>query len=221
MKQLLMFSVLFLVATQSYAQNTDCKVLADSINGTYIGNCKNGKADGLGKSTGVNEYDGEFKNGWPDGKGKYTWPNGDFYYGGWRKGLKDGKGEMHRMVDGVPTLLKGYWKKDNYRGEYEDPYSVKEMGSAVTYKSFQFLGTRKNSVYFSMKTGAMGVANAASYTVLNGFFQRTNTSEMSTIQTIEFQDVQFPFRVRFMGTDRGVVDVEFYDKGEWRVEIAY
>ena len=221
MKQFSICLLLLIGFTPVFAQNADCKVLLDSLQGTYQGDCKNGKAHGTGTATGAISYQGEFKNGYPDGMGKYVWANGDYYYGGWRKGLKEGKGELHRTIDGMPSLLKGYWKKDNYRGEYADPYSIKEMGSAVTYKSFQYLGTRNNSVYFSMKTGSMGAANTANYTVLNGFFQRTNTNQMGTTQTIEFQDVQFPFRVRFMGTDRGVVDVEFYDKGEWRVEIAY
>ncbi len=221
MKHIPIFLLFCVISATGYAQNADCKVLTDSLQGSYEGDCKSGKADGTGKAVGVATYEGDFKKGYPDGTGKYTWANGDFYYGGWKKGLKEGKGELHKIVEGVPALMKGYWKKDNYHGEYENPYEVKEMGMAVTYKNFQYLGTRKNSVYFSMKTGIMGVANTSNYTVLSGLFQRTNTSEVGQTQTIEFQDVQFPFRVRFMGTDRGVIDVEFYDKGEWRIEIAY
>ena len=72
-------------------------MLADSLKGTYEGDCKNGKADGKGKATGTDSYDGEFKNGLPDGIGKYNWKSGDYYEGEWKKGLKDGKGEMHTI----------------------------------------------------------------------------------------------------------------------------
>ena len=216
-----LFSALLLIIgfTNASAQNTDCKVLSDSLKGTYEGGCKDGKANGAGKAAGTATYEGDFKNGYPDGQGKYTWANGDFYYGGWKKGLKDGKGELH--YTGNEKLVKGFWKKDKYKGEFEEPYKVLEMGTSVSYKNIQQFGSKKNSVYFSMKSGAMGIANVDNYTVLNGLYQRTNNSEMASTKTIEFQDVQFPFRVKFMGVDRGVVDIEFYEAGEWRVEIVY
>lgn len=221
MKQL--FLLLFLIITINcvLAQNADCKVLSDSLKGTYAGECNNGKANGNGKAVGIHTYDGDFKNGLPDGKGKYTWANGDFYYGGWKKGLKDGKGEIHRTSNGIKTLITGYWKKDKYKGEFEDPYRLVEMGSGVTYKNVQYLGPKKNSVYFSMKSGVMANANIDNFQVVNGFYQRTNTSEMNLIKTIEFTDVQFPFHVKFMGGDRSTVDIEFFESGEWRVEIVF
>jgi hypothetical protein len=221
MKQLLILFALFFSSHILSAQNTDCKVLVDSLKGTYEGGCSDGKASGTGKAIGLATYEGEFKNGLPDGKGKYTWAGGDFYYGGWRKGLKDGKGEIHHFEGGKESLITGYWKKGNYKGEYEDPYKIIETGPAVTYKNVQFLGTKKNTVYFSMKSGVMGVANTDVYVVVKGFFQRINQSEMNLTRTIEFQDVQFPFQVRFTGVDRGMVDIIFYESGEWRTEIVF
>ena len=218
MKQFSALLFLIIGFTAASAQNTDCKVLSDSLKGTYAGGCKDGKASGDGKATGIATYEGNFKNGYPDGQGKYSWANGDFYYGGWKKGLKDGKGEIHYV--GNEKLLKGYWKKDKYKGEYEDPYKIIEMGTAITYKNIQHLGTKKMSVYVSMKTGSMAAANVENYTVLNGLYQRTNNTDMAQTRTIEFQDVQFPFRVRFNGIDRGMIDIEFYEAGEWRVEIS-
>jgi hypothetical protein len=218
MKQFSVLLFLIISFTAASAQNTDCKVLSDSLKGTYAGGCKDGKASGDGKATGIATYEGEFKNGYPDGKGKYTWANGDFYYGGWKKGLKDGKGEVHYI--GNEKLIKGFWKKDKYKGEYEEPYQLHEIGTAISYKSVQHLGTQKMSVYISMKTGVMGIANVDNYTVINGLYQRTTNTEMSQTKTIEFQDVQFPFRVRFNGIDKGMIDIEFYEAGEWRVDIS-
>ena len=221
MKQFILLSFFSIIISCVSAQNADCKVLLDSIKGTYTGECNNGKANGKGIAVGIATYDGDFKNGLPDGKGKYTWANGDFYYGGWKKGFKEGKGEIHRTSNGIETLITGYWKKDNYKGEYENPYNIVEMGSSVTYKNVQYLATKKNSVYFSMKTGVMATANTDNFQVTNGYFQRTNTTEMNMIKTIEFQDVQFPFHVKFNGVDRGIVDIEFFESGEWRVEIVF
>ena len=58
MKQL---SVLVFISTFfcsiSSAQET-CKVLQTSIEGTYTGDCAGGKANGKGKSVGIDRYDG-------------------------------------------------------------------------------------------------------------------------------------------------------------------
>ena len=41
------------------------------IQGTYEGDCKDGKASGKGNAIGEDTYEGNFKNGYPDGTGKY------------------------------------------------------------------------------------------------------------------------------------------------------
>ena len=92
-------------------QNTDCKVLLDSLKGSYDGDCKSGKASGNGKAVGINSYEGEFKNGLPEGKGKYTWSNGDYYYGSWKKGQKEGKGELHQFDKEKKTWYRVIGKK--------------------------------------------------------------------------------------------------------------
>ena len=52
--KLLLF-ILFFVMAANYilAQNPDCKVLVDSLKGTYAGECTNGKANGMGKAVGT------------------------------------------------------------------------------------------------------------------------------------------------------------------------
>ena len=67
------FSILLVIVTVLFlspvvlAQN--CKVLDPDLAGVYTGECKNGKAEGLGKAIGTNTYEGEFKAGLPDGTG--------------------------------------------------------------------------------------------------------------------------------------------------------
>ena len=91
MKQFILLFSMVLAFNMVIAQNAPCAVLLDSIKGTYVGDCANGKANGEGTASGTDVYQGAFKNGLPDGNGKYTWKNGDFFYGGWKKGLKEGK----------------------------------------------------------------------------------------------------------------------------------
>ena len=172
MKQTLLLLFLVISVNSVSAQNADCKVLLDSLKGTYEGDCSNGKASGKGKAVGVATYDGDFKNGLPDGKGKYTWPNGDFYYGSWKKGLKEGKGEIHRTVNGTETLITGFWKKDNYKGQFEEPYKIMNMSNLVSSQFVQKIESNRNSVIVSMKSGARAEANVEVFQVSNGSFQR-------------------------------------------------
>ena len=51
------------------AKTQDCTVAVDALKGKYEGACKNGKAEGLGKATGTDTYEGNFKAGLPDGNG--------------------------------------------------------------------------------------------------------------------------------------------------------
>jgi hypothetical protein len=67
MKRLLLFLFLLLSSFfTSFGQTCDVKL--DAIRGTYNGGCENNKANGEGKSTGTDEYEGTFKNGYPHGR---------------------------------------------------------------------------------------------------------------------------------------------------------
>jgi hypothetical protein len=220
MKQLLLIVIITAEFFTANAQNNNCLVVPDSLKGTYDGDCNGGKANGFGKAKGSDNYEGNFKNGYPDGHGKYTWKNGNYYTGNWKKGLKDGKGELHLFTNNKDSAVLGFWKKDVYKGEYEESYKIIEVGSAISSKTVQKLDSTKKSVYISIRSGALATASTDNYTILNGSFQRTNQQEMGMTKTIQFQDVQFPFRIRFNGIDRGMIDIEFYETGEWSADFA-
>ena len=71
-------------------------------------------------------YIGEQKNGQPEGKGVLTDTAGNVYNGSFKKGKKDGYGELtlKNAVAGKENIIVGYWKKDQYIGIYEFPYKI-------------------------------------------------------------------------------------------------
>ena len=91
LKLISLFLILFIVQLVSYAQ--DCKVIDPNLLGVYTGDCKNGKAEGQGKSVGLHSYEGEFKAGLPDGEGIYTDEKGSVFKGQFKKGKREGYGE--------------------------------------------------------------------------------------------------------------------------------
>ena len=92
-----------------------CKVLLESISGSYEGDCKKGLAHGKGKAVGEDTYEGTFKKGFPEGEGKYTWANGDYYEGEFKKGKIEGEGT--RVMAGGDITQEGFFLDGEYIGK--------------------------------------------------------------------------------------------------------
>lgn len=126
-----MFFILLLIAgNNTFAQQTDCKVLKPEISGTYSGDCKKGLAHGKGIAQGTDRYEGQFSKGLPDGTGTYKWANGVYYEGEWNNGLMEGNGKMV-YPDSIVT---GMWKQDQYIGKKAvSPYKIIRSMSVTRY----------------------------------------------------------------------------------------
>jgi hypothetical protein len=224
MKQFLLVLLCVISVNLSQAQNEECKVLLDSLKGTYTGDCKNGKADGTGKAVGVHTYDGQFKNGLPEGNGKYTWPSGDYYYGGWKKGLKDGKGELHTFEDGVERRTTGYWKKGNYRGEYENPYVIANFTSDIGRVQVEKLNDKETTVTINIESRVnnqsyQGSTLMTGHTVTRGqYVSKSSNNLNNNKEVVTFRGVIFPFRCTF-NFGNSLVEIEFFEKGNWDVTV--
>jgi hypothetical protein len=226
MKKLFLIIICSVSINTLFAQDADCKVLVDSLKGTYTGECKKGLANGTGKAVGINTYDGEFKSGFPEGKGKYTWTNGNYYYGSWKKGLKDGKGELHHFEDGKESLITGYWKKDNYRGEYENPYVITNVTTEVGRVQVTNMNEKENSIAVtveSLNTQSSPSSFQASTVMTNfqitrGQFISKSSNALTNKEITTFRGVIFPFRCSFY-FGNSIVEIEFFDKGAWDVIV--
>ena len=214
------------------ARAQDCTVAIDALKGKYDGSCKNGKADGAGKSMGKDIYEGNFKAGLPDGNGKYTWKNGDWYDGNWYKGKRDGNGTMVYKLADRDSLINGFWKKDVYAGKYDKPYIVHYKSIHVTHLSAIIQNKLLNQIdiILDSETGGspIGVSNPGG---MNSKIELTDmTVSAGTYQTKKqndnygkkvgytLEEVTFPFRVTFaVGND--TVEMEFLEAGRWNVEI--
>lgn len=227
---------LFLICTLSLfffftaTAQENCAVKLQEISGTYTGACKDGKANGKGKSVGIDQYEGNFKNGYPDGEGTYTWSNGDVYTGGFRKGLKEGKGSMLLHKDSASgKATTGYWKKNVYIGEYETDYKVLSFTSEVARVNVEANpGKGDNNIRVLV---ASTTANGRTITnvenshlrltdirISKGTFQtRVDNSKYKDEEAI-FKEVEFPFRAVFY-VDNNSVEVEFFNPGSYTLNI--
>ena len=69
-----------------------CFVSDAELQGSYVGGCKDGKAQGQGRAEGSAVYIGEFHQGNKQGRGVKTWPWGDRYEGDFHDDTKHGMG---------------------------------------------------------------------------------------------------------------------------------
>lgn len=225
----IILSITFLLNLR--AQSQDCIVLADSIKGKYVGECKNGKAEGEGKAEGVDIYEGTFKSGLPHGQGKYVWKNGNTYTGNWTKGKKNGKGIItYKINEEKDSIVNGYWKKDKFIGFYERAYEFIANTVHITSKSAKkindtfnqidiFLDSETGKQFITYSGGANPAPQITDISTLNGsFMRRVQNPNLGKKMSYTLEDVVFPFRAVFtIGNDS--FEIEIFETGRWVLDI--
>ena len=216
-------SVIFLLQfNYTFAQET-CKVLLESVAGTYTGECTKGKANGKGKSVGIETYEGMFKNGYPDGEGMYTFKDGHYYMGNFDKGKMDGAGKMYyEASNGQDSIVSGFWKKNNYLGAYEKPYKIHDQTSAVGRVEVTKSG-KGNAITVELKSMSSGMdaqftAALTDIRVQSGNYLTKSTSRLTNSEITTFKGVTFPFRASFV-FGASTVEIEFYEESDYRVMV--
>jgi hypothetical protein len=229
MKTIFLFTALVFGCTIVKAQDSaSCEVALLPIVGKYNGECKNNKAHGMGKSVGMDTYEGEFKKGYPDGEGTYTWKNGDYYKGTLKKGLRQGKGEFHFLRTGAPdSVVAGYWHKDAFKGQNLKPYVIANTTSDVGRVEVNKMSGKERSITVSVTSLAGGggmtsssnvIARMTGVNLIGGRYVGKATNLLTNKEITIFQQVEFPFRAVFI-FGNAQVEIEFFDEGAWDVFV--
>ena len=230
-KLISLFLILFIVQLVSYAQ--DCKVLDPNLLGVYTGDCKNGKAEGQGKSVGLHSYEGEFKAGLPDGEGIYTDEKGSVYKGQFKKGKREGYGEYiikNEIKNEMDSVLTGYWKKNIYVGLYETPYKVVSKTSMVNTININTQAPKTfPTIEVSIESfigGVIDVHGENPKPTLTGVVFSKGTYHLMDEMTSQqkknvyiFNNVIYPATVSFrFGTEEVIID--FYEVKNYKVAVV-
>ena len=221
----------FLVCGVMAASAQDCTVEMEAIRGNYTGDCKKGKANGKGKSTGKDQYEGEFKLGLPDEKGTYTWSNGTVFEGSYIKGMKEGAGVLTYKKSGFPdSVVQGFWKKDVYTGKFEKSFTIYSKGRTFTDVDIRHERSPFNQISFFVASTSGGTANLDDLSVVPrisiedidlivGSFgkQTLNDNHAKKMETI-LSDVIYPIRMQ-VTINKEIIEIEFREKGSYSVDI--
>ncbi len=209
----------FSLHTNIFAQETPCQVISEALKGTYTGDCIDGKANGKGIAAGKDNYDGEFKNGFPDGIGTYKWQNHEYYTGNWKKGLRQGVGEMHYITTKGDSTVKGFWKKDKYIGLYEKAYDVIATSSHVSKVDCSITNKKGKDINITVHQLAAFIATISNISVLTGTYYTKSNQTLSNYSTTRIQDVTFPFRAIFYLSNGESAEILFNESGDYDVYI--
>lgn len=220
MKRTFLLTSIFIVHSFISAAQQTCEVKLKDIRGVYVGECKDDKANGKGKSTGVDEYEGDFKDGYPEGKGMYVWKDGHYFIGFFKKGNKEGQGEMYyESSKGEDSVITGYWKKDKYVGLYEKQFDVLSRTSRVNKVNCYLLDNKGEDITITVRKVTGGLQVISNITTVTGTFYSQNTQELTNTSVTKIQDVTFPFRAIFTLSSGDNVEILFNEKGDYDVTI--
>lgn len=219
MKMKMKINVVLLLLTFFYFNTTysqDCKVLLETINETYVGGCKRGKADGKGLAKGIDTYEGQFKKGLPHGEGIYTWQDGTIYKGTFKKGQKEGRGTLIFKEDSIKT---GFWKNDTYIGLYKNPYNKIDKSQNVSSYTLNKVQDDIHNLRFYIEVNQEQV----SYPRLNFVLQSGQyQSQINNSDFVELTNVTFPIKLKVI-YKQDFIEIEIFRPGLWKIktDITY
>ena len=226
-------NISFLHAQQSLhvqQDSTECKVNWNGLTGKYIGNCKEGLANGTGEAMGLQRYKGSFKNGMPNGNGVFYYSDSMYHSGNFQDGLKEGKGETHYMRKAMPdSVVKGYWSGDEYKGKKYITYvftSTQQFDLTEITPS----GHSGHSVTIEIGTtsGAPNGALPRPGFVLtlrdlispNGCITKTISTLSSAFKSyVTFELLEFPCKLFATLSNNETFEIELYKAADWKIRL--
>ena len=180
----------------------------------------------------VSTYVGDQKNGLPDGIGVMTDTSGNVFKGSFKKGKKEGYGELkYRTIFEKDSTLVGYWKKDQYVGFYEYPYKIISKSYMVSNANIttEPANPSGNIIEVSVESVSGGSATLAGEmpkpTLTEHIFNKGSFQEMfprtnqQKRNTYIFQNVIFPIQAvfKFGGED---VTVELNETKNYKITVV-
>jgi len=241
MKTIHPFAILFMNGLLSFsflqAQNRPhavkdssiCKVTMQQLDGSYLGDCKMGLANGEGTARGVHRYTGKFKDGLPNGTGTYYYSDSQYYKGNFQEGKKEGKGEMHYSRSSIPdSVVAGFWSGDEYRGKKyitytfstTEQFDLKEITPSVN-------SGNTVSIEIATTSGTPNGVSAPGY-ILQLSELTSPTSCILKIQSryessyksyATYELLGFPCKLFGTLSDGQTFEIELYKAANWKVRL--
>jgi len=209
--------------------------MIQKILGCFIASMMIGQVNQLAAQTNVQKettYLGDQKNGQPDGKGVLTDTIGNVFKGSFKKGKKEGYGELTiKNAIGKDSTLVGYWKKDQYVGLYEFPYKIVSKSYMISNASMSYepANPSGNTIEVSVESVSGGSATLSGEmpkpTMTENIFNKGSYQEMFPRTNQQkrnvyiFQNVMFPVSAVFKFGNEDII-VDFNETKNYKLTVV-
>jgi hypothetical protein len=223
----LILTLMLLAKTTVFAQT--CKVDVDELKGTYEGECKNGKAEGIGIAKGTaDSYQGQFTKGKPNGRGTYTWADGHYYTGEWKSGIKEGQGEMHyKTTSGADSMITGTWKKDKYVVD-DKPYQIFLQTQNIAKLEVISTTANNDQILIEISNTSAGLGGmlgsstkpmpVSDVQLLEGNYQNVTQTSTANKSVMRIINPVFPLRIK-LSFQTEALDIKFKENKNWSIRL--
>ena len=226
MKKLLTLSIILVSAALLKAQ--DCEVSLPELKGEYTGECKNGKAEGIGTATGKEDsYGGQFKKGKPHGRGTWTWKDGHRYMGEWKDGNMDGTGEMYYTnMNGADSMIPVVYTKGKPIAETNEPYKIHFAAANIARIKVEKTNVADQIVIEMESTsggivaihGSLPIPVLSDLEIIKGMYNQVTGTTTAKRSITRILQPTFPLRLRFKAGGQNV-DIAFTEPSGYKVSI--
>lgn len=212
-----LFLLCIIISSTNLSFSQPCKVAFDSAQGSYTGDCKDGKACG---------------------KGKFEWKNGSVYDGNWKNGQFDGFGVLiSKISTDSSTVESGYWKKGKFISKYEKPYSTNILTNNISDLSIRKNNGTQSEIWITIRNASGGASTLSTpvlpksiitnMQVLNGVYQEMVVDSGSRVTTMyRLKQVSFPFAAILTFDSPGQLvpteqaKIEILENGRWNINVT-
>jgi len=227
MKNLITASLLIVSTAVTNAQT--CEVALPELKGDYTGECKGGKAEGIGTANGKEDsYGGQFKKGKPDGRGTWTWHDGHRYMGEWKDGIMDGTGEMHfTNMDGADSMIPVVYAKGKQVAETNEAYKIYFAAANIARIKVEKTNVADQIVVETESTsggavtlsgGTVTIPQITDIEIVKGMYNQVTSNTTGKRSITRILQPTFPLRLRFRAGGQNV-DIAFNEPIGYKVFI--
>lgn len=201
-----------------------CEVIQKELQkGEYIGECKNGLANGKGVFKGENTYEGNFKKGKAHGKGSMLYANGRRYFGDWKNGARHGEGKYIFNITGKDSILEGRWNKNKFIGKKKKKGYEVISKLAVPRYNFRKISDVTNSVTIIIKNNGLIYRSPSNINATSGnSVRRLGGIAYENINMYPFKcEMNYTVPRKISGSYRASFYFEILEPGEWVLTISH